>query len=107
MPPAPQSEVVTSSNAATFITSTNTTLDSIELPGEKKLKAGGGEGPNTPKAGIEPKIIGSNPIYSVIQTGNPISALFEYCKKGTLRYYAITLLYAMSVNQQSKAIPRK
>lgn len=60
------------------ITSTNTTLDSLDIPGEKKLKASG-EGPNTPKAAVTS---GVTPVYSVIQTANPISALYEYCKKG-------------------------
>ena len=57
------------------ITSTNTTLDHIEIPGEKKLKTSvdGANAPTVAKA--------SAPIYSVIQTANPISALFEYCKK--------------------------
>jgi hypothetical protein len=71
------------------ITSTNTTLDHIEIPGEKKIKTE----PNTsvvgPKAPAKvaaavtsPKISTSTtPIYSVIQTANLISALFEYCKK--------------------------
>ena len=75
------------------ITSTNTTLDHIEIPGEKKIKTE----PNTPVVGAtkapaaakaaaaaatSPKISTSTtPIYSVIQTANPISALFEYCKK--------------------------
>ena len=63
-------------DATAIITSTNTTLDHIEIPGEKRLKAGGGEGDNAPK----PKA--SVPIYTVITTANPISALFEYCKKG-------------------------
>ena len=74
------------------ITSTNTTLDHIEIPGEKKIKTE----PKTPVVGAtnapakataaaaatSPKISTSTtPIYSVIQTANPISALFEYCKK--------------------------
>lgn len=71
------------------ITSTNTTLDHIEIPGEKKIKTE----PKTPVVGANapakaaaavtsPKISTSTtPIYSVIQTANPISALFEYCKK--------------------------
>ena len=83
------------------ITSTNTTLDHIEIPGEKKIKTE----PNTPVVGAtkapaakaaaaatSPKISTSTtPIYSVIQTANPISALFEYCKKvkypGTYVYF--------------------
>lgn len=62
------------------VTSTNTTLDHIEIPGEKKLKASV-EGANAPKAGKGPAIPTGAPIYSVIQTANPISALFEYSKK--------------------------
>ena len=65
-----------SESSDVVITSTNTTLDKIEIPGEKRLKAGG-EGDNAPK----PKV--SVPIYTVITTANPISALFEYCKKGS------------------------
>ena len=59
------------------ITSTNTTLDHIEIPGEKKLKTSvdGANAPTVVKVGAQA------PIYSVIQTANPISALFEYCKK--------------------------
>jgi len=59
------------------ITSTNTTLDHIEIPGEKKLKTSvdGANAPTVAKVGAQA------PIYSVIQTANPISALFEYCKK--------------------------
>ena len=62
------------------VTSTNTTLDNIDIPGEKRLKANG-EGPNTLKPCAVPP---GTPIYSVIQTANPISALYEYCKKGKL-----------------------
>ena len=87
---ADQNEMVTSSNV---VTSTNVTLDSIDIPGEKKLKQGGGEGANTPSA-APPKVVvpGTTPIYSIIQTGNPISALYEYCKKGTLRSEFIFVL---------------
>merc|ERR1712088_467462 len=74
------------------ITSTNTTLDHIEIPGEKKIKTepkppvvGATNAPakaTAAAAATSPKISTSTtPIYSVIQTANPISALFEYCKK--------------------------
>ena len=68
-----------SSTDPSAVTSTNTTMDTIEIPGEKRLKANG-EGPNTLKPCAPPP---GTPIYSVIQTANPISALYEYCKKGT------------------------
>ena len=61
------------------ITSTNTTLQSLEIPGEKRLKSGGGEGIGPQAAPAKP---GETPVYSVIQSTNPISALYEYCKKG-------------------------
>ena len=61
------------------ITSTNTTLQNLEIPGEKRLKSGGGEGIGPQAAPAKP---GETPVYSVIQTANPISALYEYCKKG-------------------------
>merc|ERR1711936_449918 len=60
------------------ITSTNTTLQNLEIPGEKRLKSGGGEGIGPQAAPAKP---GETPVYSVIQTANPISALYEYCKK--------------------------
>jgi len=84
MPSGPTGAMVVGGTKDEVITSTNTTLENIEIPGEKRLKAGGGEGPNTPKvAKIGPSAEpGSGlPIYHVIQTGNPISALYEYCKK--------------------------
>ncbi len=67
------------------VTSTNTTMDSIEIPGEKKLKLAreGEQKPGAPSATV-PKMAGTTPIYSVIQTANPISALFEYCKRGEI-----------------------
>ena len=71
-----------------LVTSTNTTLDSIDIPGEKRLKANG-EGPNTLKpCAVTPAAPGT-PIYSVIQTANPISALYEYCKKGNIECFLI------------------
>jgi len=60
------------------ITSTNTTLQNLEIPGEKKLKTEGGVGIGPQAAPAKP---GETPVYSVIQTANPISALYEYCKK--------------------------
>ena len=72
---------VTAEIKSEVITSTNSTLDELEVPGEKKLKVAG-EGPNTPKPKeVAPTASGATPIYSVIQTANPISALYEYCKK--------------------------
>ena len=66
------------------ITSTNTTMENIEIPGEKRLKTAT-EGPNTPKPSSvvspAPAAPGTH-VYAVIQTANPISALYEYCKKG-------------------------
>merc|ERR1711935_389543 len=60
------------------ITSTNTTLQNLDIPGEKRLKSGGGEGIGPQASPAKP---GETPVYSVIQTANPISALYEYCKK--------------------------
>lgn len=63
------------------VTSTNTTLENIEIPGEKKLKTAAAASASDPlTAAVQP---GNTPVYSVIQTANPISALYEYCKKGT------------------------
>jgi len=90
MPTAPGTTTVSASGEvqvkteikSEVVTSTNTTMEDIEIPGEKRLKSGG-EGPTAPKAAK----IGPNqpapgtPIYQVIQTGNAISALYEYCKK--------------------------
>ena len=67
--------------AIEVITSTNTTLQSLDIPGEKRLKTeatGTGIGPQAAPAAVP----GATPVYSVIQTANPISALYEYCKKG-------------------------
>lgn len=61
------------------VTSTNTTMDHIEIPGERKIKAGG-ESVNTPSATptvAKEKVF----VYSIIQNTNPISAIYEYCKK--------------------------
>lgn len=76
--PTPPSTAAIIGPSNDVITSTNTTLDSLDIPGEKKLKASG-EGANAPKATVSS---GTTPVYSVIQTANPISALYEYCKKG-------------------------
>merc|ERR1711935_418233 len=65
------------------ITSTNTTLQNLDIPGEKRLKSGGGEGIGPQASPAKP---GETPVYSVIQTANPISALYEYCKKGKVKY---------------------
>ena len=66
------------------ITSTNTTMENIEIPGEKRLKTAN-EGPNAPK----PKAVSpGTPVYAVIQTANPISALYEYCKKGNGKHFS-------------------
>ena len=75
--PMPGSTTGIKVEPADVITSTNTTLDHIEIPGEKKLKTSvdGANAPTVAKVGAQA------PIYSVIQTANPISALFEYCKK--------------------------
>ena len=81
--PVPALSTAETSSESKLITSTNTTMENIEIPGEKRLKANG-EGPNTlkPLALASPAPAGPTPIYSVIQTANPISALYEYCKKG-------------------------
>ena len=84
MPAAPPSEAVLTPAAgngvkAEVITSTNTTLQNLDIPGEKRIKKEGisGIGPQA-----APAVPGATPVYSVIQTANPISALYEYCKKG-------------------------
>lgn len=84
MPTAPPSGAGSLAPAASgdgnkeVITSTNTTLQNLDIPGEKRLKSGGGEGIGPQAAPAAP---GATPVYSVIQTANPISALYEYCKK--------------------------
>lgn len=89
MPTAPPGEAVlapaVSGDGKTVITSTNTTLQSLDIPGEKRLKTeatGTGIGPQAAPAAVP----GATPVYSVIQTANPISALYEYCKKGKVKY---------------------
>ena len=67
-------------NSNEVITSTNTTLQNLDIPGEKRLKTESGQA--VPVAKQEPGNPGNTPVYSVIQTANPISALYEYCKKG-------------------------
>lgn len=69
-------------NSNEVITSTNTTLQNLDIPGEKRLKTESGQA--VPVAKQEPGNPGNTPVYSVIQTANPISALYEYCKKSQI-----------------------
>ncbi len=100
---------VTAEIKSEVITSTNSTLDELEVPGEKKLKVAG-EGPNTPKPKeVAPTASGATPIYSVIQTANPISALYEYCKKGMAAILLLKLsrwLNRFSLSLYGSEIPR-
>jgi len=87
MPTAPPGGAVLapalSGDGKEVITSTNTTLQSLDIPGEKRLKTENtGIGPQAAPAAVP----GATPVYSVIQTANPISALYEYCKKGKVKY---------------------
>merc|ERR1712110_359106 len=60
------------------ITSTNTTLQNLDIPGEKRLKSGGGEGIGPQASPAKP---GETPVYSVIQTANPILLCMSTAKK--------------------------
>ena len=55
----------------------------------KRKSSGNGKGSgsdSSPKKAKEEENVGNRPVYSVIQSTNPISALYEYCRKRKIWY---------------------